>query len=336
MMTGADPVRVADFLDRAGDERLVAKVRRLDDQLRHLANADMDQVFYQSLMMSLGSGAAKSLYYLLAKRAPLAELLDYSGELPESDRRIAIESLLLHVAGLVPSEEELGEAPGDSRDYASQIELIWKRFEPFWSDRRIAPTRRWYRSIRPVNFPCRRIAAIAELLARTQREGRKPLEQIESIITPWMRELEAAKPARKPHPVIKELCAWFEVEAPHSFWTTHYSFTAKPSARPMALLGESTARSLVFNAVLPAVALAAERTSNESLARAIHKIYAIFPPLQSNHITEFMTRRLFGDDRSASALVATERRQQAMFQIFHSCCNGEEKHCDSCYYFRSN
>jgi hypothetical protein len=62
VMTGASSAELSRFLDRAGDERLNAKVGRLEDQLER---SDIDQVFFQTVMSSLGNDAGKPLYYLL-------------------------------------------------------------------------------------------------------------------------------------------------------------------------------------------------------------------------------------------------------------------------------
>jgi hypothetical protein len=47
-----------------------------------------------------------------------------------------------------------------------------------------------------------------------------------------------------------------------------------------------------------------------------------------------MTARLFGESDRAGSLITTERRRQALFQIFYACCQGKERHCDACYFFR--
>ncbi len=337
LMVGSDAQMVAAFLDRAGDERLIAKIRRLDDQVA--SAGDLEQVFYQSLMMSLGSGVGKSLYYLLAKRTPVRELLDYARELDPAERRIGIEAILLGVAGLLPNEIEANEDENDSpcveaQEYAEQLNEIWERFKPYWSDRVIAATRRWYRGIRPVNFPCRRLGAVAEMLSRSLEIGAMPLKGWVELVQKWERLLRESQPTKRPHPAIRDLVSRLEIESPDSFWSDHYSFTAKPSAKKMALLGESTARSLMFNAVIPALGLWAKKNGNDVLAETAHKLYAIFPPLPSNHITEFMAHRLFGISGRDGDLINTERRQQALFQLFYSCCQGEERHCEACYYLK--
>ncbi len=330
MLTSLDSLALADFLDHAGNERLVGKVQRLEQQA---SQADLEQVFYQSLMMALGTGPGKTLYYLLAKRAPLAELLAETDELPEGRRAEGIEALLLAVAGLLPEPAALAEAPEEARARAERMVEMWRRWQPCWCDRQIAPTRRWFQGIRPVNFPTRRLAGVAVLLARTRERGRSPLADLLGRIEAGRGALESSVPARrKRHPVLEDLVGWFRVAGMGHFWGSHYSFTAKPTPRPMDLIGEGAALSLVLNALVPAALLAARRAGDERLDQAVRRLYGLVPPLQANHVTAFMERRLFGDSDWARGLINTERRRQALFQIFHHCCRGETRDCDACYF----
>ncbi len=170
------------------------------------------------------------------------------------------------------------------------------------------------------------------LLARAMERGKQPLADLTDHIRQGMASLEGAAPARRKHPLLVELIGWFRVGGEGHFWGNHYSFTAKPAARVMDLIGEGTALSLVLNALLPATLLVARREGDDALAEAAHRLFGLVPPLQPNHITEFMTRRLFGEDEKSIKLINTERRRQALFQIFYHCCQGEERHCDTCYY----
>lgn len=337
VMTAAAPEELGGFLDRAGEERLLSKVRRLEDQLER---ADVDQVFYQSLMSSLGTSAGKPLYYLLAKRAPLDQLRrEARGDAPGSAAGKApeiIESILLHVAGLMPEAQGRPEGPEESRAHAARLAELWAPLAPYWAERMIPPTRRWYRGIRPVNFPPRRLAAVSMLLARSFGAGSTPLRDLRRIALELAPELEAARPGREAVRLARRLAAGFELEPDGHFWETHYSFEAEPADKAMRLIGEGAARSLAFNAGLPALMLLARLEGDETLAGAVRRFYEIFPPLSSNHILDFMGERLFGKDGVAAGLIGTERRQQGLFQIFHSCCNGEELHCDCCYYLEGS
>ena len=333
LMTDLDPIQLADFLDRAGDERLIAKMQRLDEQARQ---ATLEQVFYQALMTALGTGPGKTLYYLLAKRTPLAEMADFVRDLGEAQWAAGFEALLLGVGGLLPPEADLATAPPEARERAATLRALWTRLEPYWCDRVIPPTRRWFQGIRPVNFPVRRLAGVAVLLARSLRTGRPLLGGMLERIRAAAALLRDAVPTRKKNPLVVDLTRDLSVAGEGHFWGTHYSFNAKPAERRMDLIGEGAATSLILNALLPAALLAARREGGDpgqALREAVVRLYGLIPPLQDNHITEFMTHRLFDDDEHAIKLLNTERRRQALFQIFYTCCNAEERDCSRCFYF---
>jgi hypothetical protein len=340
LMTSLEPGQVADFLDRAGEERLVAKMRRLEDQMT--GAGDLEQVFYQATLMTLGAGGAKTLYYLLAKRAPVAELMEDAREMPSEQWGLAIEALLLGVAGLIPGQTAAADGAqgaeasfGDADALARRDALmaVWRRQEPYWRDRVMPSSRQWQTGVRPVNFATRRLAGMALLLARSMREGRLPFEDLMDRLRAGMTTLAGAPPTRrKRHPLLDDLMGRLRAPGEGHFWGTHYTFAARPAARPMDLIGEATAMSLVFNAFIPAALLQARREKDNTLEEAALRLFRLVPPLQPNHVTEFMTRRLFGAEGRGAALISTECRRQGLFQIFYHCCNGQERHCDACYY----
>jgi hypothetical protein len=334
VMTSATPEELSGFLDYAGDERFNAKVRRLEDQLER---ADAGQVFYQTMMSSLGSGSGKPLYYLLAKRAPLAELKREIGETSvsgssEIEAAERIESVLLHVGGLVPREAETEGAPEESLAHAARLRERWLPLEPYWQGRIIAPTRTWFRDIRPVNFPPRRLAGVARLLARSFMRGSTPLADLIECVKEAGMILDSDPSPRRAAGAAKRLASFFDVAPANGFWETHYSFQARPSEQPMRLIGEATAKSLAFNAALPMAALYARRTGDEALGAMVRRLSETHPKLPGNHVLDFTRKRLFGKDGEPAGMFRSERRQQGLFQIFNSCCNGTLHHCDCCHY----
>jgi hypothetical protein len=332
LMTESDPAMIAGFLDHAGSERLITKMRRLEDMS---GPSDPEQVFYQAWISSLGSGTQKTLYYLLAKRIPLKECLDEVQDIDPADRTTALESLILHVAGLVPAEYAMEKAPETVRSRAAELRQWWMRFKPWWQDRVIPPSRRWFKGVRPANFPTRRLAGVAVLLNTMLEHGRTPLQDLVDEIRNGLSSLENSTPSRRKHPMVASLTDVFRVRGGLNPWRHHYSFTAEnPSVHATDLIGEKAAMSLVFNALLPAALMIARKSGEEELARGVQQLYNLFPTLQENHITAFMTRRLFGDNSERSGFINTERRRQALFQIFHHCCNSESGHCDACYFLQ--
>lgn len=334
VMTSATPQELSRFLDFAGDERFDAKVGRLEDQL---GRADAEQVFYQAVMSSLGSGGGKPLYYLLAKRAPLTELMREaralrSGAAGEASIAELIEAILLHVGGLMPAMSEMSEAPGSSKAHAERLRRHWAALEPFWGDRPISPTRTWYRDIRPVNFPARRLSAVSRLVARSLARGTTPLAELVEAVREAGATLDIGASPRRAAAAAKRLAAFFEIEPDGGFWERHFSFQARPAARPMRLIGEATARSLAFNAGLPAAALQARVSGDKQLQSVVRRLFETHPKLPGNHVVDFTRERLFGQGGEPAGLLRSERRQQGLFQIFNSCCNGTLEHCDCCHY----
>jgi hypothetical protein len=243
-----------------------------------------------------------------------------------------LESLLLHVAGLVPEPAEMRGAPEETRDYTEELRETWKRLEPYWGDRIIPRTRGWYRDLRPVNFPPRRLAAVTRILHGAIASGRTPLESIQERVGEAGRILEVEPPSKRASRASKHLAEVFDVSEDPGFWGRHYSFQAKPARRPLRLIGEATAKSLAFNAVLPMASLVSRKRGDEELANTVRRLFEIYPRLEGNHIVNFTRSRLFGAGDAPRGLFRTERRQQGLFQIFNSCCNGHLEHCDCCHY----
>lgn len=331
LLRDSPPEIVLNFLNRGGDERFLAKTARLEEQLKR---ADLDQVFYQAIMMAFGGGATRSLYYLLSKRAPRAELRRSAADAPPEDRTTLMEAIFFHVACLMPPEPSAEDLDPARVRYLERLASHWEAERPVWADRLMAPTRRWYRGLRPGNYPCRRLSALAYLLDSEQNDCGL-LEEYAAMVRGFLPgDLIPTK--GRISPALRRMIERVTVEGEESFWTTHYSFSAKPAPRPMKLLGDGTARSVVLNAVLPSLELLARVENDSKLSGTVRKLYASFPPLPANHITEFMSKRLFGTTEAGVALTNTERRRQGLFQIFYSCCKGETGSCAQCHYLEGS
>lgn len=335
-MIGLDEEFIGRLLDLAGRERMEAKIRRLSDQL---AGESFDQVFYQALMTSQGHKASKTLYFLLSKRARLAELYDHTRGLADAERACAIQSILMAVGGLgngggdtmgkgADDAEDSGDPPDTAtQEYRAECARVWREAAPFFSDRLIPATRRWWKGVRPANFPPRRLAGVAHLLTRLAGKHGPT-----RTLMARLRGLADCPPEspREIREAVAALTRFLAVDEPDDYWSRHYTLGGKPSGRSLALVGESSARSLVFNVVLPLGLVWARRENDERLESALSAFARRFPPLSDNEVTEFMEKRLFGDDSRAARLLKTEIRRQGLFHIFADCCNNNERTCAEC------
>ncbi len=316
-----DADTLAAILDLAGERRLEEKAARFEAQL---AGESLDQVFYQAFLTSLGHKSGKTLYFLLAKRTPVAELRDHAAECAAGDRTRLLEAILYHVANLAPAAADRAPLDEATQAYLDSLNRHWSRVAGYFSDRMIPATRRWYQGIRPVNFPCRRLAGVAQLLAQWMDRG--PVAAVLDLL--W-RAAPAQPDRRSVKRMAEQLSKVLSVETEHYF-TRRYVWGGKETPHALSLIGDGQAKSVLFNAALPIALLQAQRAGEEARARHVRALWRQFPALAENQIVRLMRARLFGDDARFAGLFTTEHRLQALHQIFNDCCNNRATDCSQC------
>ena len=314
------------YLDLAARERMESKVRRLQDQAHGVS---LSQVFYQSIMTAMGHKGGKALYFLLARRTPLDELADFLKGLNRQDRRMRLEAILLHVANLIPPLNQRDGLDETTRHYLEALDGHWNEAAPYFTDRIIPPTQRWLAGIRPVNFPPRRLSGVGAMLTRTDQPG----ELFDALAARFGRDLPARMTRKEAVTFLNDFSEALQVET-DGYWSRRYTFRAAPAPRPMQLIGQSRAQSIILNAFLPMLILKARQAGDEDLERKAWVFFHKFPRLQENTITRTMRRRLFSDPDRARRLLNGEARQQGLFYLFHDCCASGEVTCDACAYLR--
>jgi len=321
-----DP-QLQEFLLAAGKSRMEQKIARFAAQR---ATADFPQLVYQSVMTGQGFKGSKTLYFLLSKRAPLSELVEMSRDFPEAERADFFLSVLLHVAGIVGRSGSFLEEPDEeTRAFQDRLTRLWRAAAPYFSDRLMPPTKRWFSGMRPAGFPTRRLAAVALLLARLA-DPHAPLfsyllEQIRNAPLNAM----SAKELREFH---RRLLGQIVVPGDAHYFGMHFTLGGKKQ-KPQSLLGEPAAESLVFNVVLPLGILSARETRDRALAENCWRLALGFPSLEKNSIVSFMEKRIFGETGAARSLTRLEIFQQALLKIFSDCCAQNERTCDDCTFF---
>lgn len=316
--------QLSEFLLAAGRSRMEAKIARFTAQR---ATESLLQVVYQALLTGQGYKSSKTLYFLLAKRAPLQALTDHAGDCAAGDRVDFFLSALLHVAQLAPSQLELPPTSDEeTRSFVERLERLWRPLKPYFSDRLIAPTKRWYLGMRPAGFPTRRLAAVAELLARLTAPGGGLFTQIARQLQDAGITTMNAKELRQFWKSLRELIT---VDGGGNYFSTHFTFGGKKQS-PQALLGEPAADSLLFNVFLPLIIMQAREAKNSALEAKAWIAIQTFPALEKNSIIKFMERRLFGEGAPIAGLFKREIFQQSLFKVFSDCCAQNERTCDDC------
>jgi hypothetical protein len=282
-------------LDRAREVLLGAaeyRLRRKAAALARLSEAHgPDEALYQAVAEALGYKSNKLPFTLLAQRLPLRLLT----AAPEE-----AESLLFGLSGFLP-DRHLADFDDPTREY---VRTLWSR----WWQRRAEFARLtlgpgdWQMSgQRPVNHPQRRLAALAQTVARW-----KTLQRL------------AARGEITP---LEEFFSGLS----HPYWDRHYTLTSKASAKPMALVGESRVTEILLNVFLP---LFAHRdTSHLATFRKLRSA-------QASRRAEVAATRLFGGHAARHELLKSAAIQQGLLQVYEDFCLQDTSDCAHCLFPR--
>jgi Protein of unknown function (DUF2851) len=295
------PETIAALLEDAGLARLRAKARRL---ARWIQREGIEQALYAAVMEALGFKHNKEPMRRLAERLPVARLRELSA--------VQAQAMLLGAAGFLPERTVTG------RDEATRrhVKRLW---DVWWTARdelagAALPRDAWrLAGLRPANFPWRRLAAVAQLLAAHWELWPKIAGELASTS-------ESKCAAR--------LAALFtDLEDP--YWSRRFSFTSKPQPKAEWLIGATRASDIVVNVVLPAAVAQGRLLGQPALAQAAGKVLLTHPPLESNSLVRFTAHRLLGR-HMPPRLLRTAARQQGLLQVFHDFCLNDRSACQRC------
>lgn len=303
---GPQPVagdRVRAAVRAEGARRHAERAAALESDIEALGP---DQSLYRAVMRALGYSANTRQFAAVAAAAPI-ELLSALAGLSLGERRVRVEAELLGAAGLLPSQR--GLAAG--HPHLEALEAAWAHGAP-----RSAPAVECWRlhTVRPHNWPARRLAGAARLLSTAPLARHRLAERVSGQV------LDANDDGRG-----RDLVGWFEVKVgPEDFWARHLD-VGRPSARPLpALVGRGRSLELLVNAVLPFVAALGGWTKRPALVAAAGAVLAELGAVGWNRHTRYMAETLRLERRGLGAALA----QQGLLRIYRRWCR--DKHCAEC------
>jgi hypothetical protein len=244
-----------------------------------------DEALYQALAATLGYKNNKLPFTLLAQRLPLKLL-----------RKADAAALLFGVAGFLPASD-LRRFDASTRGY---LRGLWEKWWPQRAEFErlaLAPSLWNLAGQRPVNHPQRRLAALAE------------------IVRHWPKVRALAK-ACEPRAMQK-----FFAELHDDYWDAHYTVSSRPSATPMALVGESRVTEMLMNVFFP-LAMHADPARWIGCRNV--------PAALGNRRVETAAQRLFADDPRRRTLLKTAAAQQGLLQIYEDFCLRDASDCHHC------
>ncbi|MDP2730229.1 MAG: DUF2851 family protein [Dehalococcoidales bacterium] len=283
---------VAGFLDRAGEERFLAKAAGFK---KDLVQTEVGQSLYQGIMGALGYSKNKLPMLELARRLPLQVLESVTqGRMSDEERLLRCQAWLLGMAGLPfpPFRDGYRAIPNDR--WLVRLSGQWA----FPRHPRVMSARVWNLfKVRPNNSPPQRLVAMSYLLLRYREKGL--LEGLVNLV-------REAPVSRGYHELEKGL------------------MVAADGSKTGALLGRGRAADIIVNVLLPFTFAWSRFASRSGLGDKAIDLYYHYPRLAANSVEKHMVEQ-FGLDRN---LVSSARRQQGLIHIYNSLCT--QGRCNEC------
>ena len=309
------------FLDIAGDERILRKMERFEEQL---GARTPDDVLYEGVMDALGYKSNRSPFRRLMRRLPVAELKRFvPADADPRERATVVEAILFGVAGLLPTamSDDWDDA---TRRHVTALQTAWRDVERDLGGRALRPMEWTFGGMRPLNRPERRIGAAAQWLGGSLYGGlfRAMAAGIELSRGKRTAASRAAAAARA-------VAALFTGEG-DSYWAHHCTFGGKQLPKAHQLVGRARAEAMLVNVVIPTALCQTRREGDSDLEAHLHGVYAALKPLAPNRATRYVMGRLFESPEAARGVVNSARRQQGLHQFYVDCCRAAGVTCADC------
>lgn len=282
----------------SGDWRMLNKARAMRERMECVGE---QQAIYEELLYASGFSRFKHHFRAIARHLPY----DRARQLAQLDP-LLLECALLQIAGLLPSE--LPDETDDAAHFKKLCALRRQHLEGL----RFLPLE-WRRlGIRPANYPERRLAGAALLIARTARDGFS--ETLENIWGEDITPLDRRKRFEGLFP------------AAMGFWAEHCTWMGKRMTHPSAPLGSGRVRSIIGNVFIPAALSLARIRGDRSREERVFEFYKALPAEPGNRTIKAMLPRIFGDQE---AVRLDFRRQQGLLQLYEDWCESNPS-CHHC------
>ena len=243
-------VYLTDWVTTLGYERLYRKSDHLADLARRL-KGDWEEIAYITLARAMGFGVNNDTFERLAMSLPLKFLRKHG------DSPLSVEALLFGQAGLLDGAPE-------KDPYVDRLVNEYRFLSHKFGLRPLSPGAWKLGRMRPWNFPHRRVATLAEIVARCGR--------IMSSLLAIDSEEKASE---------------FFNFGLSGYWGRHYRFGA-PSPHIEKAVSASSARLLMINAVVPLLHAYATSRGDDCLRdKAVEMLQQLKP--ESNTIVTMFT-----------------------------------------------
>lgn len=274
-------IYITDWLTALAFERLYQKSDRVARHVRDSAG-DWGEAIYIVLARALGFGTNSDMFERLARQTPLRKLLRHRGDIH------AIEAALFGQAGLL----ENISADTDCPEYIHRLKQDYTFMTAKYGLQPPASVSWRMGRMRPQNFPHRRIAALAQMVADGFTIGYDLLHA----------ETEA------------DVRALFDIPLRH-YWKTHYSFSppgagdTRPQWRPgEKALSKTSINTLIINVAAPVMHAYGTITGHSALCEHAVELLQSIAPENNSIIRLFESAGIDSPDAFTSQALIQLRR----------------------------
>lgn len=358
-------------LDKLGEQRFEERAVKYETACSTDSDSSSEnaaQELWAGLLEALGYAQNKTPFRKLAASLPLVEIVNFEREArlrreSSEERLLNLETLLLGVAGLLPSQRQLksqsknasktGKAEAEAEEdyiaarYSEDLENRWQLLQRnFTGAGQFLTEKDWvFARLRPPNHPSRRLAGLARLVLRWElSEPATLLDKLAEIldIAPSPTAYNTACQT------FNELCR-VELTAANSdsdlFWSRRYDFadrailaSMKAKGASADLIGTDRAADIVVNVFLPFLAAYGRDRYQPTLAKTALAAYHAHPRLSNNELIDNVARQVFnkwlgqpdatGQLYTISRLITGACRQQGLIFLHRTFCS--EQNFEAC------
>lgn len=174
--------------------------------------------------------------------------------------------------------------------------------------------------IRPPSHPVRRLAVLSKIACDSS------FEHLDNkLLGLWNNSwagFKNSKNVKQFRQSLNSLLPTYE----DRYWHHHYAFEAKPTSKPMALIGEDLKQEMIVNILLPLLYSNIKEKLQE--LEAFTRLYASFASPKTQK-TKYLSHRFFGTTSVCKVLKNTDI-QQGAYQLHRDFCIHFEASCQGC------
>ncbi len=310
------------LLNAAGDARILTKMERYHDKV--IANG-YEQTFYEGLAEALGYPINKEPFHTLAENLPVAVIKEIlMAAPPGEDKALLSQAILFGAAGLIGFESaDARSLAAHDRKYFKKIQGLWEQYKGYLHGPPLT-ARQWkFGGMRPANFPYRRIAGLARLIADHLARG---------IFDDFMQYLRSTilTPGDKGYNLPTRQSFNFFCVAGKEYWARHYTPGGKVLKNPQQLIGPDRSREITVNIGIPLGIIYARASKSVPLETAFGLLFQAEKKPTDNKWLRFMKHYLLGNNKEMVGLLNNDKRTQGMMQVYQDFCTKNKNNCLRC------